>query len=104
MSAVGRRTVARLGPGLEGGHRGVELLGGEPGEESDQREGDPLDPETDIGRVVVFLCGPDAGYLTGITIPIDGGAAHLATDRTGKVLMSAQYGGGSGLLQQGIRN
>ncbi len=25
----------------------------------------------------------------------DGGAAHLATDRTGKVLMSAQYGGGS---------
>ncbi len=35
------------------------------------------DPETDIGRVVVFLCGPDAGYLTGITIPIDGGAAHL---------------------------
>jgi len=35
------------------------------------------DPETDIGRVVVFLCGPDAAYLTGITIPIDGGAAHL---------------------------
>ncbi len=25
----------------------------------------------------------------------DGGAAHLTTDRTGKVLMSAQYGGGS---------
>lgn len=25
----------------------------------------------------------------------DGGAAHLATDRSGKVLMSAQYGGGS---------
>ena len=25
----------------------------------------------------------------------DGGAAHLATDRTGKVLLSAQYGGGS---------
>ena len=25
----------------------------------------------------------------------DGGAAHIATDRTGKVLMSAQYGGGS---------
>ncbi|MFW6171045.1 MAG: lactonase family protein, partial [Planctomycetota bacterium] len=25
----------------------------------------------------------------------DGGAAHLATDRTGKVLMTAQYGGGS---------
>ena len=25
----------------------------------------------------------------------DGGAAHLATDRTGKVLITAQYGGGS---------
>ncbi len=25
----------------------------------------------------------------------DGGAAHIATDRTGKVLLSAQYGGGS---------
>ena len=25
----------------------------------------------------------------------DGGAAHLSTDRRGKVLMSAQYGGGS---------
>jgi 6-phosphogluconolactonase len=28
----------------------------------------------------------------------DGGAAHLATDRTGKVLLSAQYGGGSTAL------
>lgn len=35
------------------------------------------DPETDIGRVVVFLCGPDAAYLTGITLPVDGGAAHI---------------------------
>jgi meso-butanediol dehydrogenase / (S,S)-butanediol dehydrogenase / diacetyl reductase len=35
------------------------------------------DCETDIGRVCVFLAGPDAGYLTGITIPVDGGAAHL---------------------------
>jgi meso-butanediol dehydrogenase/(S,S)-butanediol dehydrogenase/diacetyl reductase len=35
------------------------------------------DPEDDIGPVVVFLCSPAAGYLTGISIPIDGGAAHL---------------------------
>lgn len=35
------------------------------------------DPENDIGPVVVFLCSPAAGYLTGISIPIDGGAAHL---------------------------
>lgn len=30
----------------------------------------------------------------------DGGAAHLATDRTGRVLFSAQYGGGSTSLYQ----
>ncbi len=35
------------------------------------------DPETDIGQVCVFLASPAAGYLTGITIPIDGGAAHI---------------------------
>ncbi|NLU81674.1 SDR family oxidoreductase [Rhodococcus sp. HNM0569] len=34
------------------------------------------DPETDIGRAVVFLVGPDAGYLTGATIPLDGGQSR----------------------------
>ena len=34
------------------------------------------DCEHDIGRAVVFLVGPDAGYLTGATIPLDGGQAH----------------------------
>ncbi|WP_024794775.1 SDR family NAD(P)-dependent oxidoreductase [Tomitella biformata] len=32
--------------------------------------------EEDIGRAVVFLCGPDARYLTGATIPLDGGQAR----------------------------
>ncbi len=32
------------------------------------------DPETDIGRVVVFLSGPDAGYVTGQTLWVDGGS------------------------------
>lgn len=31
------------------------------------------DCETDIGRAVVALCGPDLRYLTGATIPLDGG-------------------------------
>jgi NAD(P)-dependent dehydrogenase (short-subunit alcohol dehydrogenase family) len=31
----------------------------------------------DIGRAVVFLVGPDARYLTGATIPLDGGSAYL---------------------------
>lgn len=35
------------------------------------------DPEVDIGRVAVFLASDDAQYLTGISVPIDGGAAHL---------------------------
>ena len=35
------------------------------------------DCEEDVGRVVVFLCGPDASYITGHTLPIDGGQAFL---------------------------
>lgn len=35
------------------------------------------DPEADIGRAVVALVGPAFGYLTGATIPLDGGQAHF---------------------------
>ena len=35
------------------------------------------DCENDIGRAVVFLCGPDARYITGTTITVDGGQAFL---------------------------
>ena len=34
------------------------------------------DPETDIGRAIVFLVSEDAGYLTGATIPLDGGQSR----------------------------
>lgn len=34
------------------------------------------DCEHDIGRAVVFLAGADAAYLTGATIPLDGGQAY----------------------------
>jgi NAD(P)-dependent dehydrogenase (short-subunit alcohol dehydrogenase family) len=44
-------------------------------------EGIPLrrigDCESDIGSAVVFLCGPDSRYLTGATLPLDGGLAFL---------------------------
>lgn len=33
--------------------------------------------EEDIGRAVVGLCSPDMGYLTGATIPLDGGQANF---------------------------
>jgi NAD(P)-dependent dehydrogenase (short-subunit alcohol dehydrogenase family) len=35
------------------------------------------EPEADIGRAVVFLVGPDARYITGVTLPVDGGSAYL---------------------------
>ncbi len=35
------------------------------------------DCEQDIGKAVVFLCSPDAAYLTGATIPLDGGQARF---------------------------
>ena len=35
------------------------------------------DPETDIGRAVAFLAGPDGGYITGTTIALDGGKSFV---------------------------
>ena len=35
------------------------------------------DPEADVGRAVVALVGPDLRYLTGATVPLDGGQAHF---------------------------
>ncbi|MCW2813157.1 MAG: short-chain dehydrogenase/reductase [Nocardioides sp.] len=36
------------------------------------------DPETDIGRAVVYLVGPDASYVTGTTLMLDGGGAFFS--------------------------
>jgi NAD(P)-dependent dehydrogenase (short-subunit alcohol dehydrogenase family) len=35
------------------------------------------DAERDVGRVVAFLVGPDAGMITGTIVPVDGGSAYL---------------------------
>jgi NAD(P)-dependent dehydrogenase (short-subunit alcohol dehydrogenase family) len=35
------------------------------------------DPESDIGRAVVFLASSDAAYVTGTTLPVDGGHDYL---------------------------
>jgi len=36
------------------------------------------DCEQDIGRVAVFLAGPDSGFMTGQTVHVDGGSAIYA--------------------------
>jgi NAD(P)-dependent dehydrogenase (short-subunit alcohol dehydrogenase family) len=36
------------------------------------------DAEDDIGRVAVFLSGPDSSFMTGQTLWVDGGAAIRA--------------------------
>lgn len=35
------------------------------------------DCAADIDRAVVFLCGDDAHYVTGMTMPLDGGQANF---------------------------
>jgi NAD(P)-dependent dehydrogenase (short-subunit alcohol dehydrogenase family) len=35
------------------------------------------DPESDIGRSVVYLCSEDAAYVTGTTLMVDGGYNYL---------------------------
>jgi meso-butanediol dehydrogenase / (S,S)-butanediol dehydrogenase / diacetyl reductase len=35
------------------------------------------DCEQDIGRAVAFLCSPEASYITGLSLPLDGGQARL---------------------------
>jgi len=51
-----------------------------PEEAEEFKAGIPLrrigDPESDIGRAVVFLVSGDAGYLSGATIPLDGGQSR----------------------------
>lgn len=64
-----------LSPGLQG------WIDSRPAEAAAFFETIPLrrvgDCETDIGRAVVMLCGPEAAYLTGATIPLDGGQANF---------------------------
>jgi NAD(P)-dependent dehydrogenase (short-subunit alcohol dehydrogenase family) len=35
------------------------------------------DPELDIGRAAVFLAGPDASFVTGCSLRVDGGGSFL---------------------------
>jgi NAD(P)-dependent dehydrogenase (short-subunit alcohol dehydrogenase family) len=35
------------------------------------------DAEREIGRAVAFLCGPDASFITGTSLAVDGGSTYL---------------------------
>lgn len=63
-------------PGLKG------WIEGNPEEAQDFFQSIPLRRigrcRDDIGEAVAALCGPDLGYLTGATIPLDGGQAYFA--------------------------
>ncbi|HEV8296710.1 MAG TPA: SDR family oxidoreductase [Acidimicrobiales bacterium] len=64
-----------MSPALE------ELAAAHPAEFDARRLANPMrrigDAEVDIGRAVVFLVGPDAAYITGATIPVDGGNSFV---------------------------
>jgi len=64
-----------MSPALE------QLARDNPAEYEARRNESPLgrigDSEADIGRTVVFLVGPDASYITGASIPVDGGTTFL---------------------------
>jgi len=61
---------------------GVEAyIEANPGIEKRLLSGTPMrrfgDPESDIGRVAVFLASDDASYMTGQTMMVDGGGLML---------------------------
>ncbi len=59
-----------------------------PEEAEEFKAGIPLrrigDPESDIGRAVVFLVSNDAGYLSGATIPLDAAVSPAGADGRGR--------------------
>jgi 3-oxoacyl-[acyl-carrier protein] reductase len=67
-------TVNSVQPGLHATDRLVQLSGGDV---SGVARGVPAgrlgDPD-DFGAVVAFLCSEQAGFVTGVALPVDGGA------------------------------
>jgi 3-oxoacyl-[acyl-carrier protein] reductase len=65
--------VNSVQPGLHDTERLRQLAGGAPPDTSGIPAGRIGEPD-DLAAVAVFLCSELAGYVTGVSIPIDGGA------------------------------
>lgn len=67
-------TVNSLQPGLHDTERLRELFGSGVGEAASQVPAGVLGDPADFGAVAAFLCSDAARYVTGVGLPVDGGA------------------------------
>ena len=67
-------TINTAQPGLHLTPRLSDIYGDDGGEElaASQPMGQLGDPD-DFGKAVAFLCSEQANYITGVSLPIDGG-------------------------------
>ena len=67
-------TVNSVQPGLHATPRLVELYGGDPGRAAAAVPAGRLGDADDFGAAVAFLCSERANFVTGVALPVDGGA------------------------------
>jgi 3-oxoacyl-[acyl-carrier protein] reductase len=69
-------TVNSLQPGLHLTDRLVGIYGGDVAALASSIPANALGSAEDFGRVAAFLCSDSAKFITGVALPIDGGASH----------------------------
>jgi 3-oxoacyl-[acyl-carrier protein] reductase len=67
-------TVNSVQPGLHATPRLVELYGGDPAGAAAAVPAGRLGDADDFGAAVAFLCSTQANFVTGVALPVDGGA------------------------------
>jgi 3-oxoacyl-[acyl-carrier protein] reductase len=67
-------TVNSVLPGLHATDRLTQLYGGDLGPAADASAARAVGQPADFGRVAAFLCSEHARFITGVALPIDGGA------------------------------
>jgi 3-oxoacyl-[acyl-carrier protein] reductase len=74
--AVDGVTVNSLQPGLHLTDRLVGIYGDDPAALAATIPANALGSPDDFGRVAAFLCSDAAKFITGVALPVDGGASH----------------------------